>query len=37
MGITEQDERYLEIQKEEISSIRADESLRIDETGASTE
>lgn len=37
MGIAGQDERHLEIQKEEISSIGADESLHIEETGASTE
>lgn len=36
-GITEQDEKDLEIQKEEISSTGAHNSLHIDETGASTE
>lgn len=37
MGITEQDEKHLEIQKEEISSTGTDESLHIAETCASTE
>lgn len=37
MDITEENERHLEIQKEEISSIGDGESLHIDETGASRE
>lgn len=37
MDITEENERHLEIQKEEISSTGAAESLHVDETGASRE
>lgn len=37
MGITDQDKRHLEMEKEEISSTGTDKFLYIDETGTSTE